>query len=261
MWVQPFSYLQYFPPNFNDPYLEIWFDGADYATFTKSGAGTLANGDDLAAWNDKSTGTTVKPSNSTGGKRPKYTSSVQNTKSGVSFDGANDLFTVNPITDLRSLAGCSLILVSKLGTTSNQIFMQAGAAASAAGSRNEVLVRVSSSNWQIGMGGGLGNTTGVTVDTSAHIHTVVFDGTLTGNSERLKYYQDGLQRTLNFTVNAGTTTSSDTSIIFMGENSGDTEDLNGYLLEVLIYTKAISAAERRRTHDYLFAKWGIPRAV
>jgi hypothetical protein len=132
MWVQPFSFLQYFPPNLNDPYLEIWFDGADYTTLIKSGSGSLVNGDDVGAWDDKSIGTTVKPSNSTGGKRPKYATGVQNTKPGLYFDGTNDLFTVNPIIDLRSLAGCTLILVSKLITTSNQIFMQAGAAASAA---------------------------------------------------------------------------------------------------------------------------------
>jgi len=261
MWVQPYSYLQFFPPNFNDPYLEIWFDGSDASTITKAGSGTLANGDDVSAWNDKSIGTDVKPANSTGGKRPKYNTNIQNTKSALYFDGTNDLFTVNPITNLQSLSGCSLILVSKLITTSDQIFMQSCSALSAPGSRNDTLVRVSSSNWQVGMGGGLGNTTGVTVNTSAHIHTLVFNGTLSGNSERLKYYQDGLQRTLNFTANVGTTTSSDNSIIAMGENSANTEDLNGYLLEVLIYTKAISDAERRRTHDYLFSKWGIPRAV
>jgi hypothetical protein len=94
----------------SDPTLEIWYDFSDNSTIT------LGTGTDIVEVNDKSTGT-VKPANSTGGKRPKQQTSYQNGLSVSYFDGDNDVFTINPITNFQSLTGATMIVVGKFNVT------------------------------------------------------------------------------------------------------------------------------------------------
>lgn len=107
------------------------------------------------------------------------------------------------------------------------------------------------------MGQGLATTSGVTLDTYFHIFTAVFDGTQTGNSNRLKFRVDGIEKTLSFSQNVSGTTSSDTSVFYIGENADALEDLNGYVCESLLYTKPLTSTEITNTENYLKTKWAI----
>jgi len=204
---------------------------------------------------DKSTGSNVKPANSTGGKRPKTASAIQNNKDVAYFDGDNDLFTVNPITNFQSIVGNSMILVAKfIDPTATNTVTQLGTNSQA---RNANWFSIRGGDYQIAMGGGVAHTTGVTIDTNFHIYSCIFDGTQTGNSNRLKFRIDGVEKSLTFTTNVGATTASDTTVLYIGETATATEDFNGYLGELLLYTKTLTATELTNTENYLKNKWGI----
>lgn len=234
------------PPVSTDPTLEIWYDFSDLTTVTVSGT-------DITSVSDKSTGT-VKPANSTGGKRPKQSLNFQNGKAVSYFDGTNDLFTINPITNLQSLSGNSMIIVGKFNNASaTNTMIQAGTNSQ---QRNAIWLSISGGVYKIGMGQGLA-TTSTSANTNFHIFTAVFDGTQTGNSNRVKLRIDGVEQTLSFSQNISTTTSSDTSVVYIGETADATEDLDGYVGEILLYTKTLTPTEVSNTEAYLKNKWGI----
>lgn len=243
----------FIPPSATDPTLEIWYDFSDVTTITASSSPPVS-GDTITSVNDKSTGT-VKPANSTGGKRPKYFTNVKNSLSAAYFDGDNDLFTINPITNFQSITGNTMIIVGKFNVTgTTQTMTQLGTNSA---QRNASWLSINSGNYKIGMGQGLATTSGVTLDTNFHIFTAVFDGTQIGNSNRLKFRVDGIQKTLSFSQDVSGTTSSDTSVFYIGENSDALEDLNGYVCELLLYTKPLNSTEITNTENYLKTKWGI----
>lgn len=234
-------------PVASDPTLEIWYDFSDNTTIT------LGTGTDITSVDDKSTGS-VKPANSTGGKRPKQETNYQNGLSVSYFDGDNDVFTINPITNFQSLTGCTMIIVGKFNVTgTTQTMTQLGTTNS---QRNDNWLSISGGKYKIGMGQGLATTT-VDVDSDIHIFTSVFDGTQTGDANRLKFRVDGIEKSLTFSQNVSGITNSDTSVFYIGETADGTEDLDGYIGEILLYTKTLNSTEIQNTENYLKNKWNI----
>lgn len=78
-------------------------------------------------------------------------------------------------------------------------------------------------------------------DTAWHHVALVFDGTLTGNANRLKAYVDGIQKTLTFSGTVGTTTSSNTTPFNIGKMSG--EYSSGQVDDTWLYARALNQAE------------------
>jgi len=78
-------------------------------------------------------------------------------------------------------------------------------------------------------------------DTAWHHVALVFDGTQTGNANRLKGYVDGVQKTLTFSGTVGTTTSSNTTPFNIGKMSG--EYSKGQVDDTWLYARALSQAE------------------
>ncbi len=230
----------------NDPTLEIWYDFSDNSTIT------LGTGTDINSVNDKSTGT-VKPANSTGGKRPKQVTNYQNNLNVSYYDGANDLFTINPITNFQSLTGNTMIIVGKFNNASaTNTMTQLGTNGA---QRNASWLSISGGNYKVGMGQGLA--TSSAADTNFHVFTCVFDGTQTGDSNRVKFRIDGIQQPLTFSQSPSTITSSDTSVFYIGETADATEDLDGYIGEILLYTKSLTVEQLTNTENYLKNKWNI----
>lgn len=239
------------PPVNTDPTLEIWYDFSDNSTIT------LGTGTEINSVNDKSTGS-IKPANSTGGKRPKQATSFQNGKNVAYFDGDNDLFTINPITNFQSVSGATMIMVCRFNNASaTNTATQLGTTGGQNAQRNECWLSIRSGDYQIGMATGLAKTSGVAITTVFHIFAVVFDGSQTGNANRLKFRIDGVQKTLTFSQNISNAMGSDASVFYIGETATATEDLDGYIGELLLYTRALNATEVLNTENYLKLKWGI----
>jgi hypothetical protein len=95
----------------------------------------------------------------------------------------------------------------------------------------------------------------VPVDTGFHIHTIIFDGTQTGNSNRLIYRVDGQQRNLTFTNNVSSSTENSVTDVFFGTDATNSTYFTGSMGEVLLYNKTLTATEISNTENYLFTKW------
>ncbi|MDD2822453.1 MAG: DUF2341 domain-containing protein [Candidatus Daviesbacteria bacterium] len=96
-----------------------------------------------------------------------------------------------------------------------------------------------------------GYTQGNIIDTNKwHLWTMVFDGTQSGNANRLKFYLDGIQRPLNFggTTIPATTPSNSTPITIGAENASSSF-LNGMIDEPKVYNYAKTAAQIKA--DYI----------
>ena len=88
-------------------------------------------------------------------------------------------------------------------------------------------------------------------DTSWHHVVLVFDGRQTGNSNRLKGYVDGQERTLTITGTVPATTGNYSRNFFIGRG-GETADLytTGYFDETRIYNRTLSPAEVRALYNW-----------
>lgn len=84
-------------------------------------------------------------------------------------------------------------------------------------------------------------------DTNWHHVALVFDGSQTGNANRLKAYVDGTQETLTFNGTVGTTTTSDTTPFNIGQIGVDYT--YGMIDDVWLYSRALSGSEIQELYN------------
>lgn len=92
-----------------------------------------------------------------------------------------------------------------------------------------------------------------------------YDGTQTGNSNRLKFRYEGAEKILSFTGTIPATTSASTTYLFLGGNNRSggaggalaTTYMDGYIAEVLIWTRTLTATEIASVESYINAKWAL----
>ena len=242
----------------SDPTLEIYYQGQSADQFTP----TPSSGSTFTQWVDSSS--SAHNANGIGGgpgPSPEWWSNVQNGLGGVYFNGTSDGLSVNPLVDLSSKSGQTIIVVAKTLNSSNTAqYIQGGQDGNTG--LDATYIRQSGSTYNIAAGGGFA--TGGVVDANPHILSYVFSGTATGNSDRLKFYKDGVEQSLTFVTNVGTTTNSLLDYVFMGVSytnapAGTTQFFyNGFLLDVLAYSRALPPSELSAVQSYLSNKWNIP---
>ena len=174
--------------------------------------------------------------------------------SAVYFDGVNRRATVNPFTDLRNLQAVSLIWVGK--TTSLVKEQQITGMGIGTTSTTDFLLAINSGLFTVGMAGGIASTN-YTLNTNFHIHTLLYDGTQSTNSNKLIYRIDGTQQVLTFAINIGTATSNSTDTMYLGMAPNSTNFFEGYMGEVLVYTVKLNASQVYNTENYLANKYNI----
>jgi hypothetical protein len=160
---------------------------------------------------------------------------------------------------LINLTGSTLIWVGKTGTTTSnqQIVQGVDKVGSTYNNLNNYNLYISGSyGYVVAMASGSAYTQ-TSLDTNFHIHTLLFDGSQTGNANRFKYSIDGIQQSLTFTTNVSSSTSPLIDDILLGTDASLNNDFLGYMGEVLLYTKALNALELQNTQNYLYNKWGI----
>ena len=239
--------------------MDTWYDATTSANF---GPTNPTNGTYLTSWVDKAT-VASHDANASGntGVKPRYQTNIQNGLPAVYFDGVNDLFTVNPLTTIQSLSGYTYFIVLKTNQTAVNQFVSVMKSNSA--EIKELFLANQSSKWNIGAAGGLASSP-ATVDTNFHVFTTVFDGTQTNanqalqNAARLKMNIDTVAQTLTFTANVGSTSNANTTYLYLGTDTSSNNDFDGYIGELLIYNRTLSASEISQTETYLKNKWATP---
>ena len=242
----------------SDPTLEIYYQGSLATYYTP----TPNSGDTFTQWVDSSS--SAHNANAICGScKPEWWSNQQNGLGGTYYDGISMGSSVNPLTDLASKSGETIIVVARvLNTATTEQYIQGGQDGNTG--LNSVYLRQSGGTYNVAEAGGLGVVSGTPVDINPHIFSIVFSGSGTSNADRLKFRIDSVEQTMTFPSNVGTTTSSLTNYIFMGVSytpqAAGTEQYyyNGFLFDVLVYSRALSPSELDAIESYLSNKWNIP---
>lgn len=224
--------------------LQIWYDGADTSTYIPNA--TDEGG--ITQWTDKSN--FAHNANPDGGNaKPSYeNTTLQNGYGYLEFDGGDSL-TVNPFTQLASAAGYTVFIVAKqLNTTGTQVLTSTDQA--------DLGIIGGSGNFTAAMAGVTASST-TAADTNWHVHSLIYDGTGATNADKLKYRIDKTGQTLTFTGTVAATTDASNNEFFIGNDVGGTNGLAGYVAEVILFNKTLSATEYANVENYLANKWGL----
>lgn len=253
----------YVPPN-TIPNLNLWYNASASSTTVNNVSKnnfntTVANGTSISKWVDiQALG---GDSNVSGGssKEPNYAIPIQNNLGAVFFTSANgENLDINPVSWSQNLSGFTVYVLARPTNFPATAFPLTVTDTSTG-------IWWNGTNWSTGVTAGNRGTVTLTNDTSKfHIYGMIFDGSQTGNANRLIFRYDRVIQTLSYTGTIPTTTGSPAYFFFGGNNrasgtGGATAGtfMDGYIGEVLIWTRALTAAERASVELYLVTKWNL----
>lgn len=234
--------------------LQSYYDGSDGNEFTPSNP---SDGTTFTQWSDKSN--YAHNANPIGGAttRPTYETNEQNGLSVVRFDGTNDGLSINPYSELASSTGVTVFVVSKMAEETVSVNNLDPRVFSTNVANGLALYYNSTNNlWTVAGSSGIGESTQTNESTLFKIHTLIYDGTQTGNANRLKYRYNGVQNTLTFTGTVGTTTSASINTLYIGNNNS-ANYWKGDIGELLIFSRTLTGTEITNVENYLTTKWGL----
>lgn len=226
-----------------------------------AGTSTTTNGTAVSTWNDNS-GNANHASQATANQQPIYTSGLINGMPALFFDNigspGNDLMTVNDADNLDNTAGLTILTVTRPISIDNSSARAIVSKRVDVGNNQSYTIFYYTSNHiNIDIEGNDNrfSTPATFVGGRDYVFSVLFDGSQTA-ANRVKTY---LNETLDVTATeTGATISNFASPVVIGSmNVGDGRPFGGYIAEVIIYRKALNAAERIIAHNYLFAKYGL----
>jgi len=236
----------------SDPTLQIYYDASLDTNFNP----TPVSGDTFTQWYDSSAN--AHNANPIGGAttRPAWWTNVQCGLSAVKFDGTSDGLSVNPLTSIASITGFTAIVLGKLvNTGTTQQFITSGIGNVSTNNSN---LRLSGGTFVVGAANGLAQTSQI-ADLNPHMWTMVFDGTQSTNADKLKFYIDGVQESLTFLSNVGTSTNASIDTLYIGVDRTGTSSFRyyygGFIYEVLLWNRVLTPSELSVTHNYLNNKW------
>lgn len=253
----------YVTPN-TIPSLSLWYNASASSTIvngvnTNNFNSAVVNGTSVSAWNDL---TNISPAaNVQGGasRQPTYAIPVQNSLGSVQFNSANsNNLDINPVSWAQTLSGFTIYTLAKPTNLPATLFPLTV-------SDTSLGVWWNGTNWSVGQSAGNLGTVTVTNDTSKfHIYGMVFDGTQSGNANRLKFRYDGADKALTYTGTVGANTGAPAYYFFGGNNrsagaGGATNGtfMTGYMGEVMIWTRTLTASEQLSVELYLNTKWNL----
>lgn len=240
------------------PDLNLWYDASiANALYVQTGGGTAPTDTQaVQKWIDKQL-TGRDANQTTGTRQPSWRSNQQNGLGAILFDGNNDVLTLNPIGSWAlSLPGQTTYIVVKANVLTG-------------------IPRITQTNtggyqffwdtyWGIETAGGRAKSTNPGNTTNFVYMGQILDGTQTDanvtiqNNKRLKFRINGVAQSLTFSSNVGATTSASATGLFVGGDSQPVSNpFNGYIAEMMIWTRALTFTEQLSVESYLAEKWAI----
>ena len=184
-----------------------------------------------------------------GTARPTFTAGAQNGLPSFTHDGTTDSLAGAKMTEIDNAPAYSIWMVGKRSVFSYDDN----------GSTTERLNYLhNSDNLMYGI---VAKVAGVSYGTYAQTNVfnysvLIFDGTLSGNSNRLKMYKNGVLQSLSYTLTIPATGPSCASgTIKTGRFAGSF--FAGQSLEIGIVNRAITSAEAIQLNSYLAAKYAL----
>lgn len=183
--------------------------------------------------------------------KPIWTAADANGLATIVHNGTNQKLGGIRMQELENISKLTIIIVSKVDTgVFNIVSFDTTTSARLFVSTGDVATNQMMTNGTAAYGEKAGSSSGVKVT------TYVFDGTLSGNANRLKVYENGVQLSLTFTGTIPATTPNNSNMrLSTGEHLGSF--FNSRLGDILIYTNALSDANREDYEGRLMTKYGI----
>ena len=233
------------------PSLQVWYYANDGKQFNKS-ATPIANNTAVTSWQNAG-GLTSHDWNSTGGRRPTFVTPAKNGLGAVRFSpSATSELTINPIAYMQSLAAVTMAIVFKSSNTG------AGTRIVSTTDTNGFRWGQSGTQYIGGFAGATFTVDTTTTDTNFHHVLITFDGSQTGNANRLKVRLDAIDQTLTFSGTVGTITSASASTFYGGlDSTGNSNYWDGDIAELMFWTRALNSGEISTVENYLTTKWAI----
>jgi hypothetical protein len=210
--------------------LAAWFE-AD------AGTSTTTDGAAISQWNDQS-GNAHHAVQASGVSQPLYKTAIQNGLPGILFDGSNDFMDAAGI--VATQPNTSFVVVKSLVVTTGHnpidgVSARQGVSLGGAGG----------TNWGAFAGADVESSTAG--DTNPHVLSCTFNGAST------ELRLDGTLLTLS-----GSPGTSGLNGLRIGSFNGTIGNWNGYVFEIVVYSVALSTADRQTVESYLSNKWFGP---
>lgn len=229
---------------------------------------TLANNDSVASWaGHRSIGPTL-----TASAQPVFKTNMVDTKPGVQFVRANsDIMQTASGAYLRNTSGATMFIVGYSTSTtwgdSGQMFcvVERNAADSdRLGLQMAGALRPTAGNIQIS-GRRLDSDSFTTYTTSTAVPTAVSTMRVAADysAATLSVHLDGVSIGSTAWFTSGSTSDTDSNAIRIGGSSGSYNNLDGYVFEILIYNRILTAGEISAVETYLETKYTpyVPQTV
>ena len=232
------------------PNLALWLNAS--AVTGKS------DGDAMATWADQS-GNGRNATQATGTKQPLYKTNIVNGKPVLRFDSTDDCLTASAI-DLTGTPAVSLFVVTAtIGSATDRVVFETSSNFNA-NVGSFILFRDTSNKVNVDV---KGNTVGASqcigttsVTSAATVLTGVYDMSLSALLEAQLYVNGTAEG--SHTGSVENTANFGTHAINIGSrNNGASLPLGGDIAEIILYSRALSTAERQQVERYLGAKYGI----
>jgi len=228
------------------PDLQVWYTSVDTASFVPSATDEST----FNQWTDQTA--FAHNANATGGSKPSYEDTTpKNTYGYVEFNGS-EVLSINPVAWAQSKPGFTVFMVAKLNSTTGGQYLMTS-------DQGDFRISFFNTDVTVGMGSHTQSEAGV-IDTDWHVHSLRYDESGRPDAAAaLLYSLDGsgvALTTTNGTIPA--TTDGSNQYIYIGAaDSNGTDGLNGYIGEVIMFSRTLNNTELRNVENYLKTRWDI----
>ena len=240
----------------------LWLDGADASTMfdATTGGSLVAPDGSIARWEDKS-GNARHATQGTVLNRPQRKTAIQNGRDIVRFDGSNDSLA-HAANFLNGLSGLTIFAVNKWqrNASNNGTLYSYGVTGQFT---NDILRGQFGASTRLAqINNGADGSASVTANPPANfvIETMLFDGSQTGNANRLRIIIDGAAQSPSYSYTVPASTASPTSPNF-AVGSYFPSPANSFYLgdisEIIVLPYAATTDQRQQVERYLATKWGV----
>lgn len=237
------------------PSIQVWYDATNGSTTNFNT--TLASGDDIGQWKDKSgTGHNANQSGNAS-KKPNWYSNVQNGNGAARFNGTSESLNVNPTAFLTpggvGLTYYNLWVVAKASSLGGAGVIRPITCSDTDGMK----IYHDGTHWCVKASGAVGTSTN-TGDTNWHLFGINYRGIGSTNGDKVKLTIDGAEQSLTFTGTAASTTSASTTTFYIGQDNDATAHFfNGDIGEIIMITDQIGSTQIEAVESFLMKRWGI----
>jgi hypothetical protein len=239
----------YVPPPPNPASINVWYDASSPSVpFVPNGNDNTA----ITQWSDSSSAArNANPSGGGPGVRPIVKTNVLNGYRIVRFNGVAQNLQVSNTTWAQSLSGFTILTVAKFSSL-------VGTRTLSSTDENGFKIFFDGTNYAVSTSGGTGTSTLTGDTTNFHIFSLIYDGSATGNANRLTFRYDKSPQTLTFAGTVGATTSATATKFNIGwYSTGLSEYFAGDVAEFELYTRTLTPGEIATAENYLSSHWGL----